>query len=114
MSNDAASERNSAPLTLTTKRHSRKATETEVVRSDRIELVAQANRFVDSMVNKTTLPKIGSGYGPEVELNDEESRTYASALDFLKRQFDQGYSDTEPIQKRVETEETLEQQPKAV
>lgn len=61
----------------------------------------QANRFIESIVTKTTLPKIGSGYAPDVELDAEESRTYISALDFLRRQFDQGYSDSESIPKRA-------------
>lgn len=107
---DAVVARPGEPSTITTKSHSRKVTENEVVRSDRIELVQAANRFVESIVNKTTLPKIGSGYAPEIELSEEESRTYVSALSFLQRQFDQGYSDAEPIPKRAELEDTLERQ----
>lgn len=84
--------------------------ENEIIHSDRIQLVQQANCFIEEMVNKTTLPKIGSGYAPEIELSEHEEATYRSALKFLERQFTQGYSTLEPVEKRVESEKTVEQE----
>ena len=97
-----------AAKVFTSKTHRRKVTENEVLKSDRLELVEQANRLVESMVAKTTLPKIGSGYAVEVELSDSEMDAYATALGFLRRQFEQGYSLSEVLPKREETEDTTE------
>ena len=41
-------------------------------------------------------------------MSDQETRTYNSALHFLQRQFEQGYSTTEPVEKLIETEQTEE------
>lgn len=76
--------------------------ECEVVKSDRIELVRQANAFVESMVAKLVLPMIATSVPKEMsELSDAEYLAYDSALMFLGRQFERGYSDTETIEKRV-------------
>lgn len=93
------------PKQTTTKR----VREFEVVVSDRIRLVESANDFIWHMVNKQVLPCIGSGmlHG-EIQLSANEGKTYDAALEFLQRQFEQGYSSTEPHEKRVETEETQE------
>jgi hypothetical protein len=71
----------------------KKVVEFEVVESDRIDLIAQANRFIDSMRSTAC------GAMTEVELD-----TYNSALAFLNRQFSDGFKDSETIETRVELE----------
>ena len=83
--------------------------EYDVVVSDRIRLVDAANEFVSHIVNKQVLPAIGSGMiHADIPLSDNEVKTFDAALQFLQRQFENGYSSTEPHEKRVETEETHE------
>lgn len=94
-----------------TKIETKRVRENEIIHSDRIDLVVQANRFVESMVNKSVLPKLASGYAPEVDLTADESLTYRAALDFLRRQFEQGYSEAGHIERRVEAEDCTERQP---
>lgn len=83
--------------------------EYDVIVSDRVYLVDAANEFVSHIVNKQVLPSIGSGViHSEIPLSDDEVKTFKAALQFLQRQFENGYSSTEPYEKRVETEETQE------
>lgn len=94
-----------AEVSRTQKRQLR---ENEVVRSDRIELIQCANDFVEHMVTKQVLPIIASSVPRDVEMCEDETAAYKSALHFLKRQFDQGYSDADAIEKRVEVDESTE------
>ena len=72
--------------------------EYEVVESDRIPLVEAANAFVAHIVTKQVLPVLASGpIAVELPMSDQESKTYDSALRFLQRQFEQGYSLAEPL-----------------
>lgn len=83
--------------------------EYDVVVSDRVRLVDAANEFVSHIVNKQVLPSIGSGMlHADIPLSENEVKTFNAALRFLQRQFENGYSSTEPHEKRVETEETVE------
>jgi hypothetical protein len=71
--------------------------ELEVIPSDRLGLIHQANRFIEIIIAeyrehpRTLIPR--------------EQRTYKAALAFLERQFEQGYRDTEVVDKRIEKEE---------
>ena len=85
----------------------RKTRENEIIESDRISLCEQANRFIESIVAKQTLPKL-SGVTFDDELTGEETKTYNAALDYLGRQFSAGYKESETIAKRTETETELE------
>ena len=83
--------------------------EFDVVGSDRMRLVEAANDFVWHIVQKQVLPALSSGVvHADVPLSDNEQKTFDAALNFLQRQFENGYSSTEPHEKRIETEETLE------
>ena len=83
--------------------------EYDVIESDRMLLVEAANKFVSHMVNKQVLPAISSGLlYSAISLSDSEAKTFDAALQFLQRQFENGYSSTEPHERRVETEETRE------
>ena len=89
------------------KDHSRNVKEHDVFKSDRIELVGEANRLVGHMVTKQII-RVGV-FGEPVQL-EEEDQAYKSALNFLTRQFDQGYSETETAIRRVEVEQTKERE----
>ena len=82
--------------------------EVEVVVSDRMRLVEAASEFCRCVMNKEVMPMCNSSMLGLVELSDPEKKAYESALDFLRRQFESGYSETEPHDKRIETEETTE------
>ena len=83
--------------------------EYEVVESDRIDLVEAANVFVGHIVTKQIMPVLASGaIAVEIPMSDQETKTFDSALRFLQRQFEQGYSLAEPLEKRIETEQTAE------
>lgn len=92
-----------------TQSRNRVVRENEILGSDRTEMIRSANDFVAHMVAKQILPSIGSGLTSSLgELTEEENTTYSSALSFLKRQFDQGYSHPEPFEKRVENEDSFD------
>lgn len=83
--------------------------EYDVIESDRIQLVVAANEFISHIVTKQVWPAMGSAMiHAEIPLSDNEVKTLDAALQFLRRQFERGYLDTEPHEKRVETEETQE------
>lgn len=84
--------------------------EFELVDSDRVPLVEAANTFVNHMIHKQVMPAIRSTELNVVELpmSEQETRTYDSALRFLQRQFEQGYSISDPQETRVETEHETE------
>ena len=93
----------------TKKTMSKRVHEYEVVVSDRICLVEAANDFVGHIVSKQIVPVLVSGpIAIEIPMSDQETKTYNSALHFLQRQFEQGYSTTEPVEKLIETELTEE------
>lgn len=87
----------------------KRSRENEVFKSDRIDLVDAANELVEHFVAKQVLPTIGSGgIKQEIELTPGEQAAYDAALDFLRRQFEQGYSSPEPFERRVETEDSTD------
>ena len=93
----------------TKKTMSKRVHEYEVVVSDRVQLVEAANDFVGHIVWKQVVPVLTSGpIATEIPMSDQETKTYNAALHFLQRQFDQGYSTTEPVEKLIETEQTEE------
>ena len=92
---------------VTKKTVAKRVREFEVVESDRIPLVEAANAFVGHIITKQVMPALASGaIATEIPMSDQETRTYNSALHFLQRQFEQGYSTTEPIEKLIESEQT--------
>ncbi len=92
-----------------TKQSQRRIRENEVIVSDRIPLVNAANQFVGYMVEKQVLPSVLSAVpGREVEMTSEETATYNAALAFLHRQFTDGFKETEPYEKRVESEDNTD------
>lgn len=94
---------------VTKKTVAKRVREFEVVESDRIPLVEAANVFVGHVITKQVMPVLASGaIAVELPMSDQETRTYDSALRFLQRQFEQGYSMAEPLEKRIETEQTAE------
>lgn len=84
--------------------------EHEFIKSDRIELVEQANRFIDHMVTRRVIPTLNSAVGESPELTEDEEATYRAALSYLRRQFDVGHSDSHSVQKSVEDEKQVERQ----
>ena len=94
---------------VTKKTVAKRVREFEVVESDRIPLVEAANVFVGHIVTKQVMPVLASGpIAIEIPMSDQETKTYNSALQFLQRQFEQGYSTTEPVEKLIESEQTEE------
>ncbi|MCF7960774.1 MAG: hypothetical protein K9M08_08520 [Pirellula sp.] len=94
---------------VTKKTVAKRVREFEVVVSDRVSLVEAANVFVGHIVTKQVMPVLASGpIATEIPMSDQETKTYNSALQFLQRQFEQGYSTTEPVEKLIETEQTEE------
>ena len=94
---------------VTKKTVDKRVREFEVVESDRIPLVEAANVFVGHIVTKQVMPVLASGaIAVEIPMSDQETRTFNAALHFLQRQFEQGYSTTEPVEKLIETEQTEE------
>lgn len=81
--------------------------EFEIIHSDRIELVREANEFVGLMVNKQTNAFTTDMDNPEIiELDKNERETYDEALNFLKRQFCIGFRESEILEKMVEKEDS--------
>lgn len=103
-----------APNTTETpveKHQHKQSVEHEFVKSDRVELVEQANKFVSHMIDKQVLPIMLHGSLVHVpELTPEEDATYRSALGYLRRQFDVGHSDSQTVKKSVEEEVQVELQ----
>ena len=94
---------------VTKKTVAKRVREFEVVESDRTPLVEAANVFVGHIVTKQVMPVLASGaIAVEIAMSDQETRTFNAALHFLQRQFEQGYSTTEPVEKLIETEQTEE------
>ncbi|MEZ6097261.1 MAG: hypothetical protein R3C03_24060 [Pirellulaceae bacterium] len=89
--------------------HFRSSREMDIIDSDRVDLIQQANRLVECMVNKQTLPKLG-GVFSEVDLTNEENQTYQSALGFLRRQFEIGFKETDAVESKREIESTIERE----
>jgi hypothetical protein len=85
----------------------KRSREFEVIQSDRILLIDAANQLVCSLSAKQNSVS-DSGVVVEIPLTEKELSAYNSALDFLTRQFHQGYSHSEPMEKKVETEETYD------
>lgn len=72
-------------------------------------MVEAANAFVGHIVSKQIAPVYGAAMsGCEIPMSENEVKTFDSALQFLKRQFDAGHSTTEPHEKRLETEDVQE------
>lgn len=91
------------------KDHSKYVKEQELIPSDRIELIKEANRLVESMVTKTTLPKMFAGLATqEVPLTDQEILAYDTALGFLTQEFNEGFLGHRVFDKRLESETTVE------
>ncbi len=89
--------------TDTTTTSKTKTIEYEIAYSDRCRLVEQANRFVELMVIKQTTGMHDSSVRQDlVDLSPKERETLDAALDYLKRQFETGFKDTEPFTKKVE------------
>ena len=94
---------------VTKKTVAKRVREYEIVVSDRVPLVEAANTFVGHIMTKQVMPVLASGpIATEIPMSDEETKTYNAALHFLQRQFEQGYSTTEPVEKLIETEQTEE------
>ena len=94
---------------VTKKTVAKRVREYEVVVSDRVPLVGAANTFVGHIMTKQVMPVLASGpIATEIPMSDQETKTFHSALQFLQRQFEQGYSTTEPVEKLIETEQTEE------
>lgn len=76
--------------------------EYEIVLSDRIELINQANVFITSIINKQ-ICNFGTEFEkPElVELSPKELETYNEALDFIKRQFQAGFKENEVLERMI-------------
>lgn len=82
---------------------SRTSREHEIIASDRIDMMSLTNEFIGYIVYMRTAPKNDSS-SAEVDLSEQETETYNSALRFLSRQFDIGAIDTELYEKGFETE----------
>lgn len=94
------------PISRYSKKTSR---ENEVFESDRVDMIDAANDLVENIIRKQIYPMmISAVITHETELCKEEQEAYVSALRFLTRQFDQGYSNPEPFERRVEQEESTE------
>lgn len=105
MTSDQAEQTNNAPRKTIKKR----VREFDVVVSDRVRLVDAANEFIGHIIRKQMLPALSPEFARvDIPLSENEQKTFDSALNFLQRQFENGYSSTEPHEKRVEIEETLE------
>lgn len=75
----------------------------EIIHSDRIELIAAATRVAGMLISKQITPLIHSDYPVDAPaLDASERQAHEAALAFLTRQFEQGYSLSEPIEKMVE------------
>lgn len=96
------------PQTIT-KFSKKTSKEVDVIVSDRVSLIREANSFVSHMITKEVLPSLLSGINTPTERDRYESDTYISALSFLKRQFDLGHKDVEVIDKKVEQEISTEE-----
>lgn len=83
--------------------------EIEIIAPDRLRLMEEANRFIGHMIDKQVTPLLGIGsMTHQLDLSNEETRTYNAALDFMRRQFDLGDRSLEVVDKRIETESTKE------
>ena len=77
--------------------------ENEITKSDRIELIQLATRLAGMMISKQIAPLIRRDHPvEEPALDDTERQARDAALAFLARQFDQGYSLSETVERKVE------------
>ena len=77
--------------------------ENEIIKSDRIELITLATRVAGMMISKQILPLMNRDYpGDEPTLETTERQARDAALAFLVRQFEQGYSLSETVERKVE------------
>ena len=77
--------------------------EYEIVKSDRIELIEQAVRVAGIIITKQIMPLMRCDYPvdePTLDVSERQARD--AALAFLKRQFEQGYSLSETVERKVE------------
>jgi len=77
--------------------------EYEIVKTDRIELIEQAVRIAGIIMNKQMIPSPRCEFPvDEPTLDGPERQARDAALLFLARQFEQGYSLGETVEKKVE------------
>lgn len=86
----------------------RRAKATEVILSDRIDLIESANTFVALMVDKQQGCGESTEFRPSVELERNEQAAYDAALMFLRNQFKRGATEPEYFVKLTETDEGTE------
>lgn len=80
--------------------------ELEVVQSDRIAMMNAANVLLTNMVAKHLGPCYsGQSWGMDkLDVSTKEQAAYDAALDFMTRQFNVGYHETDSHCKRIESE----------
>lgn len=98
---------------LATKRRIRDLVESEIVPSDRMALVGEANRLVGTLAHKQIAVACHTSVPGEAELSGPENETYVAALGFLRDQFKRGANHAFPLQKRIEKESEAEYPPLA-
>ncbi|MBM3967001.1 MAG: hypothetical protein FJ308_18340 [Planctomycetes bacterium] len=77
--------------------------ENEIIKSDRIELINLATRVAGMMITKQIMPLMLRDYPvDEPTLDASERQARDAALAFLVRQFEQGYSMSETVERKVE------------
>lgn len=81
---------------------SRERRELEIIQSDRIQLVQEANSLIHTLIDKDIPTQ--SGLPQPVEWTEEERAAYNAALGFLTTQFKQGYKDSEIVERAKENE----------
>lgn len=86
------------------KSSSKQVSEWQVIQSDRVSLMHEANTLVNHLIYKQIAPTIMSGIGSLQELSTQEEATYNEALKFLQRQFFAGHVETEKHLTKAETE----------
>lgn len=77
--------------------------ENEIIKSDRMQLIESATRVAGMMISKQIMPLLHCDYPvDEPALDATERQARDAALAFLARQFEQGYSLSETVERKVE------------
>ncbi len=92
------------------KHQTKKSREVHVIESDRVSLITQANKLIESISFKMVVPYLAMPSVPvePIALDGAERKAYDAALEYLARQFTSGHVGSEVVDKRIENEESTE------
>jgi hypothetical protein len=74
-----------------------------LIESDRLKLVSEANTLIGHILEKQAAPLMCASMA-EAEMSQSETRAFNAALEFLARQFETGFKESEVVETKTELE----------